>query len=90
MVGQGRNPDRGDWWCMAMKAGRRVPWVADRADALRPVQAVLMVAFVGGLGFDAPLVTGASVGAFAGLIGYSYGCNLRSGRLRLFGLWPRR
>jgi hypothetical protein len=73
----------------AMRVVRRLPWGKERAQELRPIQWVLMVRFVGGLRYGLPVEAAAAVGALGGLTAYSYTCNVRSGRLRLFGVWPR-
>jgi hypothetical protein len=74
---------------IAMRKVRRLSWGVERGEALRPIPAVLVMAWVAGFAFHAPLVWAASLGAGSGLVAYSYGCNFRSGRLRVFGLWPR-
>jgi hypothetical protein len=61
-----------------------------RARELRAVDHVLLIGLAGGLAYGLPNEAAGVVGAIAGLTGYSYVCNVRSGRLRLFGVWPSR
>ena len=74
----------------AMRVVRRLPWGEARGQELRAIQGVLLVGLLGGLRFGFPVEAAASLGVLCGMTAYSYGCNVRSGRLRLFGVWPSR
>jgi hypothetical protein len=72
-----------------MRGVSRLPWGFERGRALRPIQITLVTVFLLSIKFDLPALTAALVGGFAGLTAYTYTCNVRSGRLRFLGVWPR-